>query len=61
MTARVPEGVSKSEEKERLLAVYRLGLWREGEVEPVSILFNTSFRYSVEAPGISYESSILKG
>ena len=61
MTARVTEGVSKSEEKERLLAVYRLGLWREGEVEPVSIHFNTSFRYSIVAPGISYESSTLKG
>ena len=61
MTARVTEGVSKSEEKERLLAVYRLGLWREGEVGPVSILFNTSFRYSIVALGTSYDSSILKG
>ena len=60
MTARVTEGVSKSEEKERLLAVYRLGLWREGEVGPVSILFNTSFQYSIVALGISYDSSILK-
>ena len=29
-------------------------------MEPVSILFNTSFRYSIRASGISYNSSILK-
>ena len=29
-------------------------------MEPVSILFNTSFPYSIVALGISYDSSILK-
>ena len=29
-------------------------------MEPVSILFNTSFRYSIVASGISYDSSILQ-